>query len=61
MTVQLTESERSVLLELLEAAHRERLHELHRTDALAYKGLLREQIAKLEQLTEKLIPAGQPV
>ncbi len=61
MTLHLTEAQRSLLLELIEAAHREKLHELHHTDAAAYKVLLRERITSLEALTAMLVEAEQTV
>ena len=54
MTIDLTEHEREILTELLEPAHRERLHELHRTDSLGYKQLLRERLQSLENITDKI-------
>jgi hypothetical protein len=54
MTVQLTEQQREMLTELLEAAHRERVHELHRTASLSYKQLLRDRIATIEDLCDRI-------
>lgn len=54
MTIQLNEQEREILTELLEQAHKEKMHELHRTYSLGYKQLLRERIATLENLTAKV-------
>ncbi len=55
MTIELTEHEREILTELLEQAHRDKLHELHRTYSLGYKQLLRERIATLENLSAKVV------
>lgn len=55
MTIELTEHEREMLTELLEQAHRDKLHELHRTYSLGYKQLLRERIATLENLSAKVV------
>lgn len=55
MTIELTEHEREMLTELLEQAHREKLHELHRTYSLGYKQLLRERIETLEHLSAKVV------
>lgn len=55
MTIELTEHEREILTELLEQAHRDKLHELHRTCSLGYKQLLRERIATLENLSAKVV------
>ena len=57
MTLHLNDYERGFLLELLEAAHREKLRELSHTDSPAYKGLLRERIAIVEALTARLVAA----
>jgi hypothetical protein len=54
MTIVLTEHEREILTELLEQAHKEKLHELHRTYSLGYKQLLRERIKTLENLSAKV-------
>lgn len=54
MTIELTEHEREILTELLQRAHRERLHELHRTYSLGYKQLLRERLNTLENITDKI-------
>ena len=54
MTIQLTTQQSEMLKELLEAAHRDTVHELHRTSALGYKKLLREKIALIEAICESL-------
>lgn len=54
MNITLTEHQREILSELLEAAHRDKVHELHRTDALGYKSILREKIAVIESLCEMI-------
>lgn len=55
MTIQLTEQEREILTELLKQAHKEKMHELHRTYSLGYKQLLRERITTLENLVAKVV------
>lgn len=55
MTIELTEHEREILTDLLEQAHRDKLHELHRTYSLGYKQLLRERISTLENLSAKVV------
>lgn len=55
MTIELTEHEREMLTELLEQAHREKMHELHRTYSLGYKQLLRERITTIEHLSAKVV------
>ena len=54
MTLQLTNEEREYLMTLLEATHREKLHELHHTDRAEYKALVRSEIASIEALQIKL-------
>lgn len=54
MTIELTDAQRELLSELLLKAHRERTHELHRTDSLSYKKLLRENIAIIDELCERI-------
>jgi transcription termination factor NusB len=54
MTLQLTNEEREYLMTLLEATHREKLHELHHTDRAEYKGIIRSEIAMIETLRVKL-------
>jgi hypothetical protein len=60
MKLDLTEHERELLTELLEQAHKERVHELHRTYSLGYKQLLRERLTTLEALCEK-VAVHEPV
>ncbi len=60
MTIDLTDHQRELLTELLEAAHRDTVHELHRTDSLSYKKLIREKIASIEELCVALA-VGEPV
>lgn len=54
MTIELTDHQRELLTDLLEAAHRDRTHELHRTDSLSYKKLIREKIVIIEDLCDRL-------
>jgi hypothetical protein len=54
MTLELTDKERDYLTTLLEARHREKLHELHHTDRGEYKTLLKAEIALIEELRSKL-------
>lgn len=51
-----SEREREMLAELLEREHRDTMHELHRTDALNYKQLLREKPALIERLRSRMVP-----
>lgn len=54
MTLHLTEQEREFLIELMEMAHREKLHELHHADSSDYKKLLRHRVTLIESLSAKL-------
>jgi len=54
MTLELTKEEREYLMTLLEATHREKLHELHHTDRSEYKSIIRSEIAMIETLRVKL-------
>ena len=60
MMIDIDDHQREMLTELLEAAHRDKVHELHRTDSLGYKAMLREKIAIIEQLCS-MISVGEPV
>lgn len=51
-----SEREREMLAELLEREHRDTMHELHRTDALSYKQLLRDKLALIERLRSRMVP-----
>ena len=52
----LTSEEREYLIETLEAAQTQLLHELHHADRMQYRQFLRGRIAVNEQLREKLEP-----
>ena len=60
MTLNLTEHERDYLCELLEAALKEKLHELHHTDSREYRALLREKVAVIEALTARIARSEIP-
>jgi hypothetical protein len=57
MLIELTDQERSLLLDLLEHEHKEELHELHHTATASFKSLLKDRIELLEGLTAKLAGA----
>ena len=57
MTLELTDKERDYFITLLEATHREKLHELHHTDTNEYKALVKAEIALIEALRAKLSAA----
>ena len=54
MTLEITEQERVLLLELLEAKNTSMLHELHHTDARDYGDYVRRRIELLEGLKSKV-------
>ena len=54
MTIELAQHQRELLTELLAREHKDREHELYRTDSLSYKKLLRERISVIEDLCERL-------
>lgn len=54
MKIDLTDTQRELLAELLLKSHRERTHELHRTDSLSDKKLLRDNIAIIDELCEQI-------
>jgi len=58
MTFDITDEERTYLLEVLEARRAELLHELHHTDTLDFKEMLKRKVELVEGLTSKL--AGAP-
>jgi hypothetical protein len=58
MTLELTDRECEVLFEVLEIAHRGRTLELHRTDSLAYKGMLQEKVRIIEELISRVAVQG---
>lgn len=54
MRLEITEQERGLLLELLEAKNTAMYHELHHTDARDYKDYVRRRIELLEGLKPKV-------
>ena len=54
MRLELTDQECDILLDVLESAHRIRILEQHRTDALQYKNMLQEKVRIIEDLMERL-------
>lgn len=59
MQIEITNEERDVLVELLQTAHREILHEIHHTDTHDYKELLRKKVVVIESLKGKIQPVPQ--
>jgi hypothetical protein len=59
MRLDLNPREVAVLAALLDAAHRQRLHELHHTDSRDYRERLRREVDVIEDLSARL--AAEPV
>ena len=57
MTFDITDEEREYLLEVLEARRAELLHELHHTDTLDFKEMLKRKVETVEGLASKLASA----
>jgi hypothetical protein len=55
MTLDITDEERDYLLEILDARREELLHELHHTDTLDFKEMLRRNVELVESVRSKLI------
>ncbi|MDQ3745274.1 MAG: hypothetical protein M3444_12895 [Acidobacteriota bacterium] len=51
----ITDEEREYLLEILDARREELLHELHHTDTLDFKEMLRRNVELVEAVRSKLI------
>ena len=58
MTLDITDEEKEYLLELLDAKRSEMLHELHHTDTLDFKEMLRGRLELADGLRSKLEGAG---
>ena len=54
MTLDITNEERDYLLEILEARREELLHELHHTDTLDFKEMLKRKVEMVEGLRSRL-------
>jgi hypothetical protein len=52
--LEISEQESKYLLELLEATHKDMLHEINHTDTRDYKNMLKEKIAVVDELTAKI-------
>ena len=60
MTLDITDEEREYLLEILDARREELLHELHHTDTLDFKEMLRRKAALVESVRSRLVNAQTP-
>jgi hypothetical protein len=54
MTLEITNSEKDLIFELIEAAHREMIHEIDHTDAREFRKLLQEKLDLLEHVGSKI-------
>ena len=61
MTLDITNEEREYLLEILDARREELLHELHHTDTLDFREMLRRKVELVESLRSRLATARPPV
>lgn len=59
MILEVTDSEKELLLEILEAVQRETIHGLHHTDTNDYKELLKQRLETVDKLKEKLENSGK--
>ena len=54
MELEITNSEKDLIFELIEAAHREMIHEIDHTDAREFKKLLQDKLELLEHVGAKI-------
>ena len=54
MVLEITNSEKDLMFELIEAAHREIIHEIDHTDAREFKKLLQQKLELLEHVGAKV-------
>jgi hypothetical protein len=54
MMLEITNSEKDLIFELIESAHREMIHEIDHTDAREFKRLLQEKLELLEHVGAKI-------
>ena len=57
MTLDITNEERDYLLEILDARREELIHELHHTDTLDFKEMLKRKVDLVEGLRSRLATA----
>jgi hypothetical protein len=60
MTLDITNEERDYLLEILDARREELIHELHHTDTLDFKEMLKREVELVEGIGSKLTTAARP-
>jgi hypothetical protein len=61
MIVEITDQERLFLLDLLDAEHKEMIHQIDHTDARDYRELLKQKIGLLEGLRAKMQNLSTPI
>ena len=61
LTLELDPQEHELLLEILETAMKEKRHELHRSDSLVFKQLLRDRIERIERVMGKVVQGAAEV
>lgn len=54
MELEITNPEKDLIFELIEAAHREMIHEIDHTDARDFRKLLQEKLELLEHVGAKV-------
>ena len=54
MVLEITNSKKDLIFELIESAHREMIHEIDHTDAREFKKLLQEKLELLEHVGAKI-------
>ena len=57
MTFEITDQEGEILREMLEAAHKGTIHELHHADASEYRRMLKDRLRIIETLISRLTGA----
>ena len=59
MLLEITNSEKDLIFELIESAHREMIHEIDHTDAREFKKLLQDKLELLEHVGAKIGAAAR--
>jgi hypothetical protein len=54
MVLEITNSEKDLIFELVETAHREVIHEIDHTDTREFRKLLQQKLGLLEQIGAKV-------
>jgi hypothetical protein len=59
MVLEITDSEKDLIFELIESAHREMIHEIDHTDAREFRKLLQDKLELLEHVGTKIGAAAR--